>query len=62
MGTIGCGLMFTGLLLGAMSGSIGIALITIGIGLLLAGYPVLQEYREEKRMQDWRKNYPTYRY
>ena len=54
--------MFTGLLLGAMSGSIGIALITIGIGLLLAGYSVLQEYREEKRMQDWRKNYPTYRY
>lgn len=62
MNAIACGLMFTGLLLGALSGSILLALIVISIGLLCALYEYIKERQEEKRENAWRKNYPIYRY
>lgn len=62
MGMVGCGLMLTGLLMGALSGSIGICLGVIGFGGLLVGYAYAQEQVKEKQAQAWRKNYPSYKY
>lgn len=62
MSTIGCGFLFTGLLLGALSGSFLIGIVTICIGLVLIGCAYLHEYKREKKAQAWRKNYPIYRY
>lgn len=62
MGMVGCGFMFTGLLFGALSGSITIFLIIVGFGLALVGCALLREQRKERQAQAWRKNYPSYRY
>lgn len=62
MGIIACGLMFTGLLLGALSGSILLALIIISIGFLFAFGEYVKEKQKEEQENAWRKNYPVYRY
>jgi len=62
MGIIGCGLMFTGLLLGALSGSLILCLAVVGIGAILVLGVYVQEQNKEKQAQAWRKNYPSYRY
>lgn len=56
---IGCGIMFLGLLLGALSGSIVIMFAVVGIGALIVGTSMIQEHR---RQQSWRAQYPPYRY
>jgi len=62
MGIIGCGIMFTGLLLGALSGSIAIMAVVMGIGAIIVGCIMAQEHTRKKQAQAWRRQYPTYRY
>lgn len=62
MGMVGCGFMFTGLLLGALSGSLVLCLAVVGIGAVFALGAYAQEQYKEKQAQAWRKNYPSYRY
>lgn len=62
MWLIGGGLMFSGLLMGALSGSIAICLVVVGFGVVLIGCHYAQEQYKERQSQAWRKNYPSYRY
>lgn len=62
MGIVGCGFMFTGLLLGALSGSVALCLSVVGIGVIFAFSAYAQEQRKERQAQEWRKNYPSYKY
>lgn len=62
MGAIGCGLMFTGLLLGALTSNILILLIAFAIGMLFVYGAKVQEHIDEQQEQAWRKRYPDYRY
>ena len=62
MGMVGCGFMFTGLLLGALSGSFVLCLTVVGIGAAFTLCAYAQEQYKEKQAQAWRKNYPSYRY
>lgn len=62
MGTVGFGLMFTGLLMGALSGSIILCLAVISCGMALALGAYAQEQGQKKQAQAWRKNYPSYKY
>ena len=62
MWLIGGGFMFSGLLIGALSGSIALCLVFIGFGMILIGCHYTQEQYKERRAQAWRKNYPSYKY
>lgn len=62
MWLIGGGFMFSGLLIGALSGSIALCLGIVGFGAALIGCQYAQERYEERQSQAWRKNYPSYRY
>jgi uncharacterized membrane protein YuzA (DUF378 family) len=62
MGIVGCGFMLTGLLLGALSDSITLCLAVVGIGAIFALSAYAQEQRKERQAQQWRKNYPSYKY
>lgn len=62
MWLIGGGFMFSGLLLGALTGSIALYLGVIGFGLVLMGCQYAQERYKERQAQAWRKEYPSYRY
>lgn len=62
MWLIGGGFMFSGLLLGALTGSIAIYLGVIGFGLMLMGCHYVREQYKEQQAQAWRKEYPSYRY
>lgn len=62
MWLIGGGFMFSGLLIGALSGSIALCLGVVGFGAVLMGCQYAQEQYKERQSQAWRKNYPSYRY
>lgn len=62
MWLIGGGFMFSGLLLGALTGSIALYLGVIGFGLVLIGCQYAQERYRDRQSQAWRKEYPSYRY
>ena len=62
MWLIGGGFMFSGLLIGALSGSVALCLGIIGFGMVLIGCHYAQEQYKERQSQAWRKNYPSYRY
>ncbi len=62
MWLIGGGFMFGGLLTGALSGSIALCLGFIGFGMMLIGCHYAKEQYKERQAQEWRKNYPSYRY
>jgi hypothetical protein len=62
MWLIGGGFMFSGLLIGALSGSIALCFGIVGFGMALIGCHCIQERYKERQSQAWRKNYPSYRY
>lgn len=62
MWLIGGGFMFSGLLIGALSGSVTLCLGIVGFGMVLIGCYYAQEQYKERQSQAWRKNYPSYRY
>jgi len=62
MNMVGCGLMFTGLVLGALSGSIDMMLMPIGLGLLLIGIASLYRIKQHRYQYNRYKQYPAYRY
>lgn len=62
MWLIGGGLMFSGLLVGALSGSIILYLGFVGVGLVLVGCQYARQRYQNHKEQVWRKNYPSYRY
>lgn len=62
MWLVGGGFMFSGLLIGALSGSIALCLGVVGFGAVLMGCQYAQEQYKERQSQAWRKNYPSYRY
>lgn len=59
---IGCGLMLTGLLTGALFGNLLIALAVMGIGGLFVLVTVAEEKQKKKQAQAWRATYPPYGY
>ena len=59
---IGCSLMLTGLLTGALFGSLLIALTIMGIGGLFVLITVAEEKQKKKQAQAWRTTYPPYGY
>ena len=59
---LGCGLMLTGLLTGALFGSLLIALAVMGIGGLFVLITVVEEKQKKKQAQAWRTTYPPYGY
>ena len=62
MWIIGGGIMFAGLIMGGLSGSLSLCLEITGVGLVILACAQIKEYTKEKRAQEWRKNYPVYRY
>jgi hypothetical protein len=48
MGIIGCGIMFTGLLLGALSGSLFISIIIVSIGAVITSTVLIYERMQEQ--------------
>ena len=62
MWLIGGGFMFSGLLIGALSGSIVLYLGIAGFGVALMGCHYAQKRYQERQSQAWRKNYPSYKY
>ena len=62
MWLIGGGCIFSGLLIGALSGSVALCLVVVGFGIVLIGCQYAQERYKEQQSQAWRKNYPSYRY
>lgn len=62
MWLIGGGCIFSGLLIGALSGSVTLCLGVVGFGMALIGCQYGQEQYKERRSQAWRKNYPSYKY
>ena len=62
MWLIGGGFMFSGLLIGALSGSIILCLGVVGFGMILTGCQYIQAQYKERQSQARRKNYPSYRY
>lgn len=62
MWLIGGGFMFSGLLIGALSGSVTLCLGVVGFGMALIGCHYAQEQYKERQAQAWRKNYPSYKY
>ena len=59
---IGAGLCFSGLVLGALSGSILLMLAPIGAGMLLFGVAGLWQHAINKQAASWRATYPSYKY
>lgn len=62
MWLIGGGFMFGGLLMGALSGSVALSLVIIGVGAIIVGGAYAQVQYKEKQAQSWRKKYPSYKY
>lgn len=59
---IGGAIIISGLLAGAIFGGIGVSLCVIAIGAGFLTSAMIQEKQREKRANEWRKNYPVYRY
>lgn len=59
---IGCGLMLTGLLTGALFDSLLVALAVIVVGGLFVLITVAEEKQKKKQAQAWRTTYPPYGY
>lgn len=62
MWLIGGGFMFSGLLLGALSGSVVLYLGVTGFGAVLMGCQYARDWHKKRQAQAWYKNYPSYRY
>lgn len=62
MWLVGSGFMFSGLLIGALSGSVALCLGVVGFGMALIGCQYVQEQYKKRQSQAWRKDYPSYRY
>ena len=62
MGTIGCGIMFAGLVLGAMSGSVSFMIEIMAIGTIPIIIEIIQIKAREKKLKQWQKTFPPYGY
>ena len=62
MGMIGCGIVFTGLILGAMSGSVSFMIEIMAIGTIPIIIEIIRIKAQEKKMEQWRKTFPPYGY
>ena len=55
------GLMIGGLVAGALLGLLPGAIL-LGLGAVASCIAAIQEQKAEERAENWRKNYPSYRY
>lgn len=62
MGIIGCGIMFTSLILGAMSGSVSFMIEIMVIGTIPIIIEIILVKTREKKMKQWQKTFPPYGY